>query len=79
MGRFYYLKMLTKSRNETFGVFTNVGLRCNERFFIFVISHPSTHNECDDIMKLNGLVVSTIYQYHVQSLLASLKILKCYL
>ena len=47
--------------------------------FLFVISHPSTHNECDDIMKLNGLVVSTIYQYHVQSLLASLKILKCYL
>ena len=47
--------------------------------FLFIISHPSTHNECDDIMKLNGLVVSTIYQYHVQSLLASLKILKCYL
>ena len=47
--------------------------------FLFIISHPSTHKECDDIMKLNGLVVSTIYQYHVQSLLASLKILKCYL
>ena len=46
--------------------------------FLFIISHPSTHKECDDIMKLNGLVVSTIYQYHVQSLLASLKILKCY-
>ena len=64
MGRLYYLKMLTKSRNETFGVFSYVGLRCNERI-LFIISHPSTHNECDDIMKLNGLVVSTIYQYHV--------------